>query len=108
MNARQKAKKYKKELDRIRTSPFKLGVIYDRKNIVTLKATLIENYDRYELSPVLSNQMIKDTLYKRLSNDLTFKDAVIITRNIDEVTGDIKYTATLQLLMPEKGGDRNG
>lgn len=108
MNARQKAKKYKKELDYIRKIPSKLCVIQDRKNVVMLRATLIENYDRYELSPVLSNQMIKDTLYKRLSNDLTFKDAVIITRNIDEVTGDIKYTATLQLLMPEKGGDRNG
>lgn len=98
MNARQKAKRYKKELERIRSEPFKPTIVQYHRPIITLQASYIENYDKYNLSPVLSKKAIIDHLYSRIAKDCAFKDAVSIQTEIDECTGNIKYTARLQVL----------
>lgn len=104
MNARQKAKKYKKELEQIKymISPYNVTTLSEEKRIMTLKAVYVENYDHYILSSALSKQAIIDHLYSCITKDISLKDEISITTEIDESTGDIRYTATLQVLRLSK------
>ena len=94
MNARQKAKKYKKELERLRSIPFKPKIEYTKRNVVTIRVTTFEESSIYPIP----EDIIIDDLCEKLSKSDIFREAVTIEREIMDDNGLKKHTATLQVL----------
>ena len=65
MNARQKAKKYKKELERLRSIPFKPKIEYTKRNAVTIRVTTFEESSIYPIP----EDIIIDEFFKKSFDD---------------------------------------
>ena len=94
MNARQKAKKYKKELERLRSTPFKPKIEYTKRNVVTIRVTTFEESSIYPIP----EDIITKTLCEKFSEVDIFREAVTIKKEIADQHGLVRYTATLQVL----------
>ena len=94
MNARQKAKKYKKELERLRSIPFKPKIEYTKRNVVTIRVTTFEESSIYPIP----EDIITKTLCEKFSEVDIFREAVTIKKEIADQHGLVRYTATLQVL----------
>lgn len=94
MNARQKAKKYKKELDRLRSSPIKPQIVYEARPITTIQASIVEE-PKLCLPP---KEFIRKHLIEQICRSGEFTNAVNIESEYNDWTGWTKYTATLQIV----------
>ena len=94
MNARQKAKKYKKELEWLKSISIKPKIECSRKKVTTLRVTTFEAPSIY---PIPEDIVIED-LCEKLSKSDVFREAVAIEREVMDDNGLKKYTATLQVL----------
>ena len=93
MNARQKAKKYKKELERLRSIPDKPVFVHDQIHVEQIKASIMYGD--------ISDEYAAEILYKKICNSEPFRNAVNIKKESNERNewvGVKKYTATLQVL----------
>lgn len=94
MNARQKAKKYKKELECLRSMLIKPQIIYEDRHIVTIGANLV--IDSSFVCP--PEEFIHKRLFSQLSESDDFRNAVVIESNHNDRTLQTLYTARLQVV----------
>ena len=88
MNARQKAKKYKKELERLRSSPIKPQIVYEYPKVVTLKAGYILEDD--VLDDTHRIRLIYDHLCGQFIRSEEFREAVKFEMHGNQITATLK------------------
>ena len=94
MNARQKAKKYKKELDRLRSLPIKPQIVREERRVATIRATDMRDSTFIHIP----EKMIRDSLLEKIFKSDEFRNAVVIESEYNEWTDTTRYTATLQVV----------
>ena len=94
MNARQKAKKYKKELERLRSISVRPTIECAQKKVVTL---MVSTFEKPSIYPI-PEDIITKTLCEKFSEVDIFREAVTIKKEIADQHGLVRYTATLQVL----------
>lgn len=94
MNARQKAKKYKKELERLKSIPIKPKIECTQKKVATL---MVSTFEKPSIYPI-PEDIITKTLCEKFSEVNIFREAVTIKKEIVDQHGLVRYTATLQVL----------
>ena len=97
MNARQKAKKYKRELERLKSMVIKPMYVYeDIRDVVKLRADyIVPGYP--EINDEI-NAIIRDKLVMELASSEDFTKAVKFTTSVDEFTGRIRLSAEVKVL----------
>lgn len=98
MNARQKAKKYKRELEDLKSMVIKPTYVYeDIRDAVTLRAeSLVPSY--YNQLDDETNAMFRGKLVRELAASEDFRRAVKFTTSVDEFTYGIKISAEVKVL----------
>ena len=97
MNARQKSKKYKRELERLKSMVIKPTYVYeDNRDVVKLRADYIvpgylEIYDE-------TIAIVRGKLVRKLAASENFAKAVKFTTSVDEFTGRIRLSAEVKVL----------
>ena len=97
MNARQKAKKYKRELERLKSIVIKPMYVYeDNRDVVKLRADyIVPGYP--EINDEI-NAIIRGKLVRELAASEDFAKAVKFTTSVDELIGRIRLSAELKVL----------
>ena len=97
MNARQKAKKYKLELERLKSMVIEPTYVYeDIRDVVKLRADyIVPGYP--EINDEI-NAIIRDKLVRELAASKDFAKAVKFTTSVDEFTGRIRISAEIKVL----------
>ena len=97
MNARQKAKKYKLELERLKSMVIEPTYVYeDIRDVVKLRADyIVPGYP--EINDEI-NAIIRDKLVRELAASKDFAKAVKFTTSVDEFTGRIRISAEVKVL----------
>ena len=94
MNARQKAKKLKKELEFFKSRTIKPTVIREEHKIITLVGRREYSYEAMKYAVVNNNKdiIIRDVLHDIATSPL-FRDMVEIYSHVDEISGKgvVKY-----------------
>ena len=93
MNARQKAKKLKKELEFFKSRTLKPTVIRDEHKIITLVGRREYSYEAMKYAVVNNKDIIiRDVLHDIATSPL-FQDMVEIHSHVDEISGKgvVKY-----------------
>ena len=97
MNARQKAKKYKKELEFLKGIPFKPVYIHeDTIHAVPLRVDYI--IPAYPEIDDETNAIIRGKLVRELAASEDFAKAVRFSTSVDEFTGRIRLAAEVKVL----------
>lgn len=97
MNARQKAKKYKLELERLKSMVIEPTYVYeDIRDVVKLKADyIVSGYP--EINDEI-NAIIRGKLVRKLAASEDFAKAVKFTTSVDELIGRIRLSAEVKVL----------
>ena len=97
MNARQKAKKYKRELERLKSMVIKPTYVYeDIRDVVKLRADyIVPGYPEINDE---TNAIVRDKLVRELAASKDFAKAVKFTTSVDEFTGRIRLSAEVKVL----------
>ena len=97
MNARQKAKKYKRELERLKSMVIKPTYVYENiRDVVKLRADyIVPGYP--EINDEI-NTIIRDKLVRELAASEDFAKAAKFTTSVDEFTGRIRLSAAVKVL----------
>ena len=97
MNARQKAKKYKRELERLKSMVIEPMYVYeDIRDVVKLRADyIVPSYP--EINDEI-NAIIRGKLVRELAASENFAKAVKFTTSVDELTAHIRLTAEADVL----------
>jgi hypothetical protein len=97
MNARQKAKKYKRELDILKGIPLKPVYIHeDTMHAVKLRADqILPSYPEIDDE---TNAMFRAKLVRELAASEDFVKAVRFSTSVDEFTGRIRLSAEVKVL----------
>lgn len=97
MNARQKAKKYKRELERLKSMVIEPTYIYeDNRDVVKLRADyIVPGYLEIDDE---TNAIIRGKLVRELAASEDFAKAVKFTTSVDEFTGRIRLSAEVKVL----------
>lgn len=97
MNARQKAKKYKRELERLKSMVIKPMYVYeDNRDVVKLRADyIIPGYLEIDDE---TNAIVRSKLVRELAASENFAKAVKFTTSVDEFTGRIRLSAEVKVL----------
>ena len=97
MNARQKAKKYKRELERLKSMVIKPMYVYeDNRGVVKLRADyIVPGYP--EINDEI-NTIVRGKLVRELAASENFVKAVKFTTSVDEFTGRIRLSAEVKVL----------
>ena len=92
MNARQKAKKLKKELEFFKSRTIKPTVIKEEHKIITLGGRREYSYEEMKYAVNNKDIIIRDVLHDITTSPL-FLDMVEIHRHVDEISGKgvVKY-----------------
>lgn len=95
MNARQKAKKYKQELERLKRQAVQPHYIYrEPADIVTVRAVYIEP----DTTTVVPLNVVRSELDRLISRSDTFRQAITYDVGWDYL-GNRKYTASIDIVM---------
>ena len=97
MNARQKAKKYKRELERLKSMVIEPTYVYeDNRDVVKLRADyIVPGY--LEINDEI-NAIIRGKLVRELAASEDFAKAVKFTTSVDELIGRIRLSAEVKVL----------
>ena len=97
MNTRQKAKKYKRELERLKSMVIKPMYVYeDNRDAVKLRADyIIPGYSEINDE---TNAIVRSKLVRELAASEDFAKAVKFTTSFDEFTGRIRLSAEVKVL----------
>ena len=97
MNARQKAKKYKLELERLKSMVIEPTYVYEGiRDAVTLRADyIVPGYP--EINDEI-NAIIRGKLVRELAASKDFAKAVKFTTSVDELIGRIRLSAEVKVL----------
>ena len=97
MNARQKAKKYKRELERLKSMTIEPMYVYEGiRDAVTLRAeSIIPRVVRLNDE---RNVYLRDELCRVIASSADFRNAVKFTTSVDEFTGCLKLSAEVKVL----------
>ena len=97
MNARQKAKKYKRELEHLKSMVIKPMYVYeDNRDVVKLRADyIVPGYLEIDDE---TNSIVRDKLVRELAASKDFAKAVKFTTSVDEFTGRIRLSAEVKVL----------
>ena len=97
MNARQKAKKYKRELERLKSMVIKSMYVYeDNRDVVKLRADyIVPGYLEIDDE---TNAIVRGKLVRELAASKDFAKAVKFTTSADEFTGRIRLSAEVKVL----------
>ena len=98
MNARQKAKKYKRELDILKGQvvPFKIASTQGKVETIRVERRFSMGVLSYMPSKIVVNEMIKE-----LSSSDTFKHAMRLDNHYEEFNGAMIVQAELKVVMPD-------
>ena len=102
MNARQKAKKLKKELEFFKSRTIKPTVIKEEHKIITLGGRREYSYE--EMKYVVNNEDIikRDVLYDITTSPL-FLDMIKIHSHVDEISGNRVVKYEVRMVDPHGG-----
>lgn len=97
MNARQKAKKYKRELERLKSMVIEPMYVYeDNRDIVKLRADyIVPGYLEIDDE---TNAIVRGKLVRELAASKDFAKAVKFTTSVDELIGRIRLSAEVKVL----------
>lgn len=97
MNARQKAKKYKRELENLKSMLIKPVYIHeDTTHAVALRADyIIPGYPEIDDE---TNAIVRGKLVRELAASEDFAKAVRFSTSVDEFTGRIRLSAEVKVL----------
>ena len=97
MNARQKAKKYKLELERLKSMVIKPMYIHeDNRDAVKLRADyIVPGYLEIDDE---TNAIVRGKLVRELAASKDFAKAVKFSTSVDELIGRIRLSAELKVL----------
>ena len=97
MNARQKAKKYKLELERLKSMVIEPTYVYeDIRDVVKLRADyIVPGYLEIDDE---TNAIVRGKLVRELAASKDFAKAVKFTTSVDEFTGRIRLSAEVKVL----------
>lgn len=97
MNARQKAKKYKQELERLKSMVIKPMYVYeDDRDVVKLRADyIVPGYLEIDDE---TNAIVRSKLVRELAASEDFAKAVRFSTSVDEFTGRIRLSAEVKVL----------
>ena len=97
MNARQKAKKYKLELERLKSMVIKPMYVYENnRDVVKLRADyIVPGYP--EINDEI-NAIVRGKLVRELAASKDFAKAVKFTTSVDELIGRIRLSAEVKVL----------
>lgn len=97
MNARQKAKKYKQELERLKSMVIEPMYVYkDIRDVVKLRADyIVPSYLEIDDE---TNAIVRDKLVRELAASKDFAKAVKFTTSVDELIGRIRLSAEVKVL----------
>lgn len=97
MNARQKAKKYKKELERLRSIPIKPLFCYtENRDVVTIRATHVAYL--YEKDMADYEDFIFRSLCRSIAESEEFREVVKVAPVTDDFNGNTIYAAEIKVL----------
>ena len=102
MNARQKAKKLKKELEFFKSRTLEPTVIREEHKITTLGGRREYSYE--EMKYVVNNEdiIMRDVLYDITTSPL-FRDMVEIHSHVDEISGNKVVKYEVRMVDPHGG-----
>ena len=97
MNARQKAKKYKREFERLKSMIIKPMYVYeDNRDVVKLRADyIVPGYLEIDDE---TNAIVRGKLVRELAASKDFAKAVKFTTSVDELIGRIRLSAEVKVL----------
>ena len=97
MNARQKAKKYKRELERLKSMVIEPTYVYeDNRDVVKLRADyIVPGYLEIDDE---TNAIVRGKLVRELAASEDFAKAVKFTTSVDELIGRIRLSAEVKVL----------
>ena len=97
MNARQKAKKYKRELEDLKSMVIEPTYVYeDIQDAVKLRAeSIIPRVVRLDDE---RNAYLRNELCRVIARSADFRSAVKFTTSVDELTGCLKLSAEVKVL----------
>ena len=97
MNARQKAKKYKRELERLKSMVIEPMYVYEGiRDAVTLRADyIVPGYPEIDDE---TNAIVHGKLVRELAESKDFAKAVRFSTSVDEFTGRIRLSAEVKVL----------
>lgn len=97
MNARQKAKKYKRELERLKSMVIEPTYVYeDNRDVVKLRADyIVPGYLEIDDE---TNAIVRSKLVRELAASKDFAKAVKFTTSVDELIGRIRLSAEVKVL----------
>lgn len=97
MNARQKAKKYKRELERLKSMVMEPTYVHeDIRDAVKLRADyIVPGYPEIDDE---TNAIIRGKLVRELAASKDFAKAVRFSTSVDEFTGRIRLAAEVKVL----------
>lgn len=97
MNARQKAKKYKRELERLKSMVIEPTYVYkDNRDVVKLRADyIVPGYLEIDDE---TNAIVRGKLVRELASSKDFAKAVKFTTSVDELIGRIRLSAEVKVL----------
>ena len=97
MNARQKAKKYKRELERLKSMVIKPMYVYeDNRDVVKLRADyIVPGYLEIDDE---TNAIVRGKLVRELASSEDFAKAVKFSTSVDELIGRIRLSAEVKVL----------
>ena len=97
MNARQKAKKYKRELENLKSMLIKPVYIHeDTTHAVKLRADyVVPGYPEIDDE---TNAIVRGKLIRELAASKDFAKAVRFSTSVDELTGRIRLSAEVKVL----------
>ena len=97
MNARQKAKKYKRELERLKSMVIEQTYVYeDKRDVVKLRADyIVPGYLEIDDE---TNAIVRGKLVRELAESKDFSKVVRFSTSVDEFTGHIRLSAEVKVL----------
>ena len=97
MNARQKAKKYKRELERLKSMVIEPTYVHeDNRDVVKLRADyIVPGYLEIDDE---TNAIVRGKLVRELAASKDFAKAVKFTTSVDELIGRIRLSAEVKVL----------
>ena len=102
MNARQKAKKLKKELEFFKSRTLKPTVIRDEHKIITLVGRREYSYEEMKYSVNNEDIIMRDVLHDITTSPL-FLDMVEIHSHVDEISGNKVVKYEVRMVDPHGG-----
>ena len=97
MNARQKAKKYKRKLEHLKLMVIEPTYVYkDNRDVVKLRADyIVPGYLEIDDE---TNAIVRGKLVRELASSKDFAKAVKFTTSVDELIGRIRLSAEVKVL----------